>query len=113
MNIKLFILLILLAFTIIALIYMCNTENFTNSKEKMEEEEVPNVKRPFVNVYDNNGKKLNVILISKPFRDDSELKIYEKHKNKNIFIGITSYLEFPNMPSNPFEDFNENFKKFK
>ena len=38
MNIKLFILLILLAFTIIALISMCNTENFTNSKEKMEEE---------------------------------------------------------------------------
>lgn len=113
MNIKLFILLILLAFTIILLISMCSTENFTNSKEIVDEEGVPSVKRPFVNVYDNNGAKLNVILISKPFRDDSELKIYEKHKKNNIFIGITSYLEFPNMPSNPFEDFNDNFKKFK
>ena len=32
--------------------------------------EIQNVERPFVNVFDQEGNKLNVILISKPFTDD-------------------------------------------
>ena len=101
--------LFFLAFCIIFLISLCNKENFTNENKDL----IPAAKRPYVNIYDNNGKKLNVILISKPFRDEKELQFYEDHKKHNIFIGVTSYLEFPNMPSNPFEDFKENFKKFK
>jgi len=109
MNLKMFLLLFFLAFCIIFLISLCNKENFTNEIKDL----IPAAKRPYVNIYDNNGKKLNVILISKPFRDERELQFYEDHKKHNIFIGVTSYLEFPNMPSNPFEDFKENFKKFK
>ena len=89
-------------------------ESFTNiTTSTAKNNEIVQVKRPFVNLYDNNGQKLNVILVSKPFSNDTELKIYEDNKDKCIFIGITSYLEFPNMPSNPFENFNENYKKYK
>ena len=69
--------------------------------------------RPYVNLYTQNGDRLNVILISKPFSGDAQYKIYEDNKKNNIFIGIASYLEFPNMVSNPFENFTENYKKYK
>ena len=74
---------------------------------------VPAMKRPYVNLFTQNGEKLNVILISKPFSGDAQYKIYEDNKKNNIFIGIASYLEFPNMVSNPFENFTENYKKYK
>ena len=74
---------------------------------------VPHMKRPFVNLYTDKGEKLNVILISKPFSGDKEYKIYEDNKESNIFIGVASYLEFPNMVTNPYENFTENYKKYK
>ena len=30
-----------------------------------------------------------------------------------IIIGVSSYLEFPNPVSSPFENFDENYKKYK
>jgi len=99
--------LIILIFVILKKIYELKIENFINK------EEIPNVKRPFVNIYDNNGNKLNVILISKPFSNNEHYKTYLDNKEKNIFLGITSYLEFPNSVSNPYEDFTENYKQYK
>ena len=87
-----------------------NNEHFTNNNNSNL---VPILKRPFVNLYDNFGNKLNVFLISKPFSSDSEYEIYKKHKDNNIFLGITSYLEFPGKVSNPFENFTENYNKYK
>ena len=42
--------------------------------------QVKQVKRPFVNLYDNYGNRLNVIGISKPFSDDSNEKEYNEYK---------------------------------
>ena len=116
MNIFLLIIFIILA-VIVYFMYSKNKnqENFSdsNSTTNSLSLEVPTVKRPYVNLYDNFGKKLNVILISKPFSSDEEYKVYEDNKDKNIFLGITSYLEFPAMVSNPFENFTENYKKYK
>lgn len=61
----------------------------------------------FVHLYDNNGKKLNVVLISKPFGADSDYKLYLTNMNKYIFLGITSYMEFPGVPSNPLDHYKE------
>ena len=85
------------------------SEHFTN-QEKDKKDEIEVVKRPFVNLYDNLGNRLNVILISKPFSGDEQYKQCLKYKNekKYIIIGIASYLEFPNLVSNPFENFEEN-----
>jgi hypothetical protein len=113
MNIKLFILLFLISFTIIILISLCGNKEAFTDKEKEKKELIPNVKRPYVNLFDDKGNKLNVILISKPFGTDKELKIYEDNKKNNIFLGISSYLEFPNIPSNPFEDWKDKFDKYK
>tara|TARA_B100000989_G_C19519440_1_gene463385 strand:+ start:297 stop:1445 length:1149 start_codon:yes stop_codon:yes gene_type:complete len=76
--------------------------------------EVKQVKRPFVNFYDNYGNRLNVIGISKPFSDDSNEKEYNELVNDgNIVIGICSYLEFPNPVSSPFENFDDNYNKYR
>jgi hypothetical protein len=110
MNIKNIGVIFLLAFCIIFIFKICdNSEHFEDKNKEL----VTTVKRPYVNIYDNNGNKLNVILISKPFGGDNEYKIYEENKKNNIFIGIASYLEFPAMVSNPFENFTENYKKYK
>ena len=55
----------------------------------------------FVNLYDNKGTKLNILLISKPFGSDADYKIYLDNINKYIYLGITSYMEFPGLPTNP------------
>ena len=96
---------------LVKLCYKINTEHFDNKEKKKEK--TPNVKRPFVNLYDNLGNKLNVILISKPFSGDDQYKECLELKKNNIVLGIASYLEFPNMVSNPFENFTENYKKYK
>lgn len=108
--------LVLIIFIIIFLLMQNNLngqlEFFNGSVDKKDE--IPTVKRPYVNVFANNGKKLNILLVSKPFGTDEEFKIYEENKDKCIFIGITSYLEFPNLPTNPLEQFTEdNYKKEK
>ena len=41
-------------------------EGFENNGEIVQPE-IPDVKRPFVNFYDNSGNRLNIIGISKPF----------------------------------------------
>ena len=53
---------------------------------------------------------------SKPiFREKFTLFKHLRLNNKdgNIYLGISSYLEFPNDVSNPFEDFTENYKKYR
>lgn len=59
----------------------------------------------FVHMYDDKGNKLNICLISKPFSLDSDYKLFLNNINKYIYIGITSYMEFPNIPSNPLDNY--------
>lgn len=88
-------------------------EGFTDQKIERDEHGVTIVKRPFVNIFDQKGRRLNVILISKPFSGDKEFALYEQYKKDNVIIGISSYLEFPNMVTNPFENFTKNYQKYK
>jgi len=103
--------LVLISILILVLITLCSKREFFN--DKVSKQLIPSVKRPYVNIYDNNGNKLNVILISKPFKNEDEFKLYKEHKDNNIFLGICSYLEFPNLPSNPYETFKNNYEKYK
>ena len=66
---------------------------------------VPTVSFPFKNLFDDEGHKLNVILIAAPFREIKDEELYESYKNKGMsFCGISSYLDFPNHIVNPYED---------
>lgn len=83
-------------------------EGFENKSE------IKSVKRPFVNFYDNYGNRLNIIGISKPFTDDNHEKEYNELVSSGcIIIGVSSYLEFPNPVSSPFENFDDNYNKYK
>jgi hypothetical protein len=70
--------------------------------------EVPTLPRPFVNLYDDKGNKVNIICVSHPFTRNTgtngSYEQYEKWVKKGIhFIGISSYAEFPGLVSNPFD----------
>uniref|UniRef100_A0A6C0KEU9 Glycosyl transferase family 1 domain-containing protein n=1 Tax=viral metagenome TaxID=1070528 RepID=A0A6C0KEU9_9ZZZZ len=67
--------------------------------------EVPTVKFPFKNTFDDQGNKLNVILLAAPFRSIEDEQNYDVYKKQNLlFCGISSYLDFPNTIHNPYED---------
>ena len=78
-----------------------NNENFDGitDLEKIETNPV------FVNLYDNKGNKLNVTLISKPFGGDNDFKQYLVNKPNKIYLGISSYMEFPYLPSNNLDNY--------
>lgn len=60
---------------------------------------------PFKKVVDQNNTPLNIVAISAPFREKKHEEMFEKLKNAGkTFIGISSYLSFPNKIINPFED---------
>tara|TARA_B100000700_G_scaffold171465_1_gene189424 strand:- start:17 stop:1141 length:1125 start_codon:yes stop_codon:yes gene_type:complete len=74
--------------------------------ENFGDKEIPTLPRPFVNLYDDKGKKINVICVSHPFtRNTGTNGSYEQYvewKAKGIhFIGISSYSEFPALVTNP------------
>ena len=63
---------------------------------------VPNMKRPFLNMYTDTGKKINIVFITHPFTREECIKEYNKAKNKGVkFLGMSSYCEFPGLISNP------------
>ena len=109
---------IILVMLIILKINGYGYEGFENENENkpttsIVSNEIPKLKRPFVNLYDQQGRKLNIFFISKPFSGDEQNKIYLNNKDGNIYLGISSYLEFPNEVSNPFEDFTKNYEKYR
>jgi len=73
--------------------------------EFYENASTPSVEFPFKNLFDDKGNKLNIILISAPFREEKHEKLYEEYKKKGLsFCGISSYLDFPSKIQNPHED---------
>jgi hypothetical protein len=74
---------------------------FSNIKEPFTID-VPDMKRPFLNIYDDNGKKINVVFITHPFTREECIIQYEDAKKKGVlFLGMSSYCEFPGIVSNP------------
>lgn len=76
-------------------------------------DDVPTVSRPYINFYDQSGNKFNIVAVSKPFSHDGHAETMDKHENKLIFVGICSYLEFPNEVSSTYEKFQDNYDKYK
>jgi len=95
-----FVFLVISLFLIIGIFYLGHNKTF-NSVEL----NVPDVKFPFKNIKDDQGKNLNIILISAPFREEKHEQMYEEYKSKGFYLcGISSYLEFPDKIDNPHED---------
>ena len=104
-------LLIVLIFYFVYFNYNINIDQFENAKP------LPELTNPFVHLYDDAGNKLNVVLIAQPLGSDDQYRKYMENMAKVIFIGISSYMEFPHVPTNPednykiehFEQKQENF----
>lgn len=83
-----------------------NTESYTDA--------IPTVNFPFKNLFDEKGQKLNVILISAPFREKAHEDRYKEYKERGMtFCGISSYLTFPMRITNPFDNFYHVERKHK
>lgn len=111
---------IFLAIILICLIIGLPTYFFTKNKsiypkkfQIVKSQDVPQGENMFVNIMDDKGNKLNVMLIAKPFMYDKDYDFYVSNKDKIIFLGISSYLEFPNKISNPLDVLDENLEKYK
>lgn len=108
-KVVLFFVLIFLSIYYFSYVYSENYENKNQENQENDEIEdddyIPTVSFPFKNLYDDRGKKLNIILLSAPFRERKHEKLYEEYMGKGLdFAGISSYLEFPGKIQNPYED---------
>ncbi len=87
-------------------------EGFESGRKKdkpieRDENGIPTVEFPFKNLFDQNGKKLNIILLAAPFREPKHEELFNEYKNqtpKLEFMGISSYSEFPGKLTNPYEN---------
>jgi hypothetical protein len=62
------------------------------------------MKRPFLNIYTDTNKKLNVVFITHPFTRKECIKEYNRAKKRGIkFLGMSSYSEFPGEITNPYD----------
>lgn len=105
-----FIIVVLLVLDVYALIRTCR-EIEGRCKSKREEfisasYDVPKLETPFVHVYNNDGELTNIVLISAPM-NRAQREIYKRYKDGLLFLGISSYLEFPEVISNPFDIYND------
>lgn len=65
---------------------------------------VPRVSFPFKNIKNQAHIYLPIIAISAPFRSKQHEDLYQEYKNKGCsFLGISSYLTFPDKIQNPHE----------
>jgi hypothetical protein len=97
-NYYIYTIIILFVFIFISLNYKNNFDGVTDISG-LDENCI------FVNLFDNNGNKLNVTLISKPFGSANDFKQFLVNKPNRIYLGITSYMEFPYIPSNPKDNY--------
>lgn len=98
------ILLLLVATLYILSLYNYKINYMSNTKV-LKPDEVPDVKWPFRNVYDDKRTKLNVVLITAPFRTDEDVNTFNKYIEMGVeFCGMSSYLNFPDLLINPYED---------
>jgi hypothetical protein len=77
-----------------------NNENFNNAERPLAD-----LSMPFIHLYDQDGNKLNVVFICQPLSSDDQYRKYMENMAKTIFIGISSYMEFPYAPSNPEDNY--------
>ena len=56
--------------------------------------------RPFLHIYDSNGKKTNIVFITHPFSRKDLFEKYQEAVNEGYyFLGISSYIDFPGLIS--------------
>lgn len=101
-----------LLFIIIFILAISNAiiESYSNKSNN-----IPDVKFPFKNLKDQDGKNLNMFILTAPFRSDKDKRLFNYYSKKYDvpFLGVTSYLNFPGEITHPYDDpyYKKHFKK--
>ncbi len=82
--------------------------NKNKKKHKVAFTNIPEVKFPFKNIMNESNKFTNILSIVAPFRNKEHHKLYQDYKKQGFkFIGIASYLNFPNEINNIYDPANK------
>jgi len=57
---------------------------------------------PFQSVVTERGEKVNILLVRSPFRTWTQERWHQKYKDDILFLGISSFEDYPLPPPNPF-----------
>jgi len=57
---------------------------------------------PFQPCRTERGQLVNVIFVRSPFRSAAQEEMYERYKDEILFVGISSFEDFPLPPPNPY-----------
>jgi len=57
---------------------------------------------PYQPVRTDRGELTNIILVRSPFRSARQEQLYHKYKKELLFVGISSFEDYPLPPENPF-----------
>ena len=108
------IIIIILLFILFLLTFLLKNKN--NKIKKPEN--IPDVKWPFLNLKDENGKNINMLVVRAYFGTTNpvkkDLEDFKKYVNQGIkFIGCSSHLSYPRVCNNPHGKCNKekNFKE--
>ena len=109
----LLLLLIILLFIITLFLFQNEKKSKLLKKSKLQKLKAIDFKQtkknsPIKNVMDDKGNILNVGLIVYPFTDKNKTEIFKSaKKNGMLFIGCSSYINFPNITENKYDITND------
>ena len=86
----------LIIIIIIFVLYLCKSTNL-----KLNKIIIPDVKWPYINLKDENGKNMNILCIRGYLTTNSEKQLFLDYVNQGIkFVGCSSSLSFPRKCNN-------------
>ena len=97
---------ILLSIAFIIYCIVLYKKNKKNKETFESKQDVPQFKDNIVNIYDDKGKAINAALVVAPM-NTTDRQTYDANKDNVIFLGMTSYLEFPNIVSNKLDVYSD------
>ena len=87
---------------VVALVFGLGFAAAEETRKKEKEEEVPTVEFPFRNLQDERGRRLNLIVLTAPFREPGHRKLFAEYRQRGFgLVGMSSYMEFPIPVENP------------
>lgn len=78
---------------------------YGGGKKKMElHKEYRNLLKyyPFQQVMTQRGRMVNIMLVRSPLRSQNQYELYQKYKDEILFLGISSFEDYPKPPVNPY-----------
>ena len=94
-------------FIIVFLLILRLADLYINNYETFNNQKVPNVKWPFLNLQDDKGNNINMLVLRAYVEDEKDKKfLIEQHNKGTKFLGCSSNQSFPRFCDNPYGNCN-------